>query len=248
MLILKFTAALFSNSSKEHPLMGFICSFYISYWWGPNLKLALQFDNSDYTTFHLIVLKNCLSHRNKNLYTVSERISFSFLNNYTHTPLILNRNVTKMTPLRPVLFNLFLLTMNVPLFQLISVRGDGQGQMGIKHFPEQGLLILIFESLTGSLEAVLLKPNNNFNPPNCQQLTLVPFSSIHTTSSAGDFIYFWSSEHLCPAAMEVNRDQAERCIDIATAALSNDQPEKAQRFLKKAQRLFPTAKAKGELK
>lgn len=51
-----------------------------------------------------------------------------------------------------------------------------------------------------------------------------------------------------PAAMEVNRDEAERCIDIATAALSNDQPEKAQRFLEKAQRLFPTEKAKGELK
>lgn len=48
--------------------------------------------------------------------------------------------------------------------------------------------------------------------------------------------------------MEVNRDEAERCIDIATAALAGDQPEKAQRFLEKAQRLFPTDKAKGELK
>ncbi|KAL6094892.1 dnajb12 [Pungitius sinensis] len=44
--------------------------------------------------------------------------------------------------------------------------------------------------------------------------------------------------------MEVNRDEAERCIDIATAALTDDQPEKAQRFLEKAQRLFPTEKAK----
>ncbi|XP_068439283.1 dnaJ homolog subfamily B member 12b [Clinocottus analis] len=44
--------------------------------------------------------------------------------------------------------------------------------------------------------------------------------------------------------MEVNRDEAERCIDIATAALTNEQPEKAQRFLEKAQRLFPTEKAK----
>lgn len=50
------------------------------------------------------------------------------------------------------------------------------------------------------------------------------------------------------AAMEVNRDEAERCIDIATAALKNEQPEKAQRFLEKAQRLFPTEKAKGKLK
>uniref|UniRef100_G3NCS1 DnaJ heat shock protein family (Hsp40) member B12b n=1 Tax=Gasterosteus aculeatus aculeatus TaxID=481459 RepID=G3NCS1_GASAC len=44
--------------------------------------------------------------------------------------------------------------------------------------------------------------------------------------------------------MEVNRDEAERCIDIATAALTDDQPEKARRFLEKAQRLFPTDKAK----
>lgn len=56
------------------------------------------------------------------------------------------------------------------------------------------------------------------------------------------------SRYPLPAAMEVNRDEAERCIDIATAALSNDLPEKAQRFLEKAQRLFPTEKAKGELK
>lgn len=48
--------------------------------------------------------------------------------------------------------------------------------------------------------------------------------------------------------MEVNRDEAERCIDIATAALNNHQSEKAQRFLEKAQRLFPTEKAKGKLK
>lgn len=47
--------------------------------------------------------------------------------------------------------------------------------------------------------------------------------------------------------MEVNRDEAERCIDIATAALSCCQTEKARRFLEKAQRLFPTAKAKGEM-
>lgn len=46
--------------------------------------------------------------------------------------------------------------------------------------------------------------------------------------------------------MEVNRDEAERCIDIATAALSCCQTEKARKFLEKAQRLFPTAKAKGQ--
>ncbi|XP_057682957.1 dnaJ homolog subfamily B member 12b isoform X2 [Corythoichthys intestinalis] len=44
--------------------------------------------------------------------------------------------------------------------------------------------------------------------------------------------------------MEVNRDEAERCVDIAAAALSSEQPDKARRFLEKAQRLFPTEKAR----
>ncbi|KAM4524366.1 dnaJ homolog subfamily B member 12b [Odontesthes bonariensis] len=47
--------------------------------------------------------------------------------------------------------------------------------------------------------------------------------------------------------MEVNRDEAERCIDIATAALNSHQLEKALRFLEKAQRLFPTEKAEALL-
>ncbi|XP_051523885.1 dnaJ homolog subfamily B member 12-like [Myxocyprinus asiaticus] len=44
--------------------------------------------------------------------------------------------------------------------------------------------------------------------------------------------------------MEVNRDEAERCIEIALGALENAQPEKARRFLEKAQRLFPTHRAR----
>ena len=44
----------------------------------------------------------------------------------------------------------------------------------------------------------------------------------------------------------MNRDEAERCIDIAAAALADNQTEKAQRFLEKAQRLFPTDKARGK--
>ncbi|XP_041829505.1 dnaJ homolog subfamily B member 12b [Melanotaenia boesemani] len=47
--------------------------------------------------------------------------------------------------------------------------------------------------------------------------------------------------------MEVNRDEAERCIDIATAALHSHHPEKALRFLEKAQRLYPTEKAEALL-
>ncbi|XP_016304200.1 dnaJ homolog subfamily B member 12-like isoform X4 [Sinocyclocheilus anshuiensis] len=43
--------------------------------------------------------------------------------------------------------------------------------------------------------------------------------------------------------MEVNRDEAERCIEIAIGALEDAQPEKARRFLEKAQRLFPTRRA-----
>ncbi|XP_058044251.1 dnaJ homolog subfamily B member 12 isoform X1 [Ahaetulla prasina] len=40
--------------------------------------------------------------------------------------------------------------------------------------------------------------------------------------------------------MESNRDEAERCIVIAVAAIKANQTEKARRFLEKAQRLYPS--------
>ncbi|TRY59123.1 hypothetical protein DNTS_009564 [Danionella cerebrum] len=43
--------------------------------------------------------------------------------------------------------------------------------------------------------------------------------------------------------MEVNRDEAQRCLEIALAALESGSTEKARRFLEKAQRLFPTRRA-----
>lgn len=45
--------------------------------------------------------------------------------------------------------------------------------------------------------------------------------------------------------MEGNRDEAEKCIHIATKALEAGDREKALRFLNKAEKLYPTAKAKG---
>lgn len=44
--------------------------------------------------------------------------------------------------------------------------------------------------------------------------------------------------------MESNRDEAERCIDIAVLALREAKLEKAEKFLKKAESLYPTQKAK----
>lgn len=44
--------------------------------------------------------------------------------------------------------------------------------------------------------------------------------------------------------MDSNKDEAERCIKIAQNALCNNQPDKARKFLEKAQRLFPTQQAK----
>lgn len=40
--------------------------------------------------------------------------------------------------------------------------------------------------------------------------------------------------------MESNKDEAERCISIALKAIQSNQPERALRFLEKAQRLYPT--------
>lgn len=46
-------------------------------------------------------------------------------------------------------------------------------------------------------------------------------------------------------AMESNRDDAERCIELATKYLQDGNREKAEKLLMKSERLFPTAKAKG---
>ncbi|XP_038600044.1 dnaJ homolog subfamily B member 12 isoform X2 [Tachyglossus aculeatus] len=44
--------------------------------------------------------------------------------------------------------------------------------------------------------------------------------------------------------MESNKDEAERCLAIAVSALRARQPERALRFLQKAQRLYPTNRAR----
>lgn len=46
--------------------------------------------------------------------------------------------------------------------------------------------------------------------------------------------------------MDGNRDEAERCIDIAIDALDSLNFQRAQKFLRKAESLYPTQKAKGE--
>lgn len=46
--------------------------------------------------------------------------------------------------------------------------------------------------------------------------------------------------------MEGNRDEAEKCINIATKALEAGDKEKAVKFLNKAEKLYPTDRAKGE--
>uniref|UniRef100_A0A1A8P3V5 DnaJ (Hsp40) homolog, subfamily B, member 12a n=1 Tax=Nothobranchius pienaari TaxID=704102 RepID=A0A1A8P3V5_9TELE len=47
--------------------------------------------------------------------------------------------------------------------------------------------------------------------------------------------------------MDSNKDEAERCIKIALNAISNNQLDKARKFLEKAERLFPTDHAKNLL-
>lgn len=45
--------------------------------------------------------------------------------------------------------------------------------------------------------------------------------------------------------MESNRDEAEKCIQIAAQAFRESKLEKAEKFLKKADKLYPSQKAKG---
>ena len=48
--------------------------------------------------------------------------------------------------------------------------------------------------------------------------------------------------------MDGNRDEGQRCIDLAKKSILNNQTEKAIKYLAKAQRLYPSSEAKGEAK
>lgn len=45
--------------------------------------------------------------------------------------------------------------------------------------------------------------------------------------------------------MEVNKDEAERCVELAKKYIREKNKEKAEKFLQKAERLYPTKDAKG---
>lgn len=44
--------------------------------------------------------------------------------------------------------------------------------------------------------------------------------------------------------MEGNKDEADRCMEIAKKYIEEGNGDKAKKFLQKAERLFPTDKAK----
>ena len=46
--------------------------------------------------------------------------------------------------------------------------------------------------------------------------------------------------------MEVNKEEAERCIEYAERFILDGKKDKAKQFLLKAEKLFPTQKAKGK--
>lgn len=45
--------------------------------------------------------------------------------------------------------------------------------------------------------------------------------------------------------MEGNKDEAERCIEIAEKCILEGRRDKAEKFLHKAEKLYSTQKAKG---
>lgn len=54
-----------------------------------------------------------------------------------------------------------------------------------------------------------------------------------------------SNRIMVTSVMEGNKDEAERCIDIAIEAAKLGNYERAEKFLRKADALFPTQKSKG---
>lgn len=47
--------------------------------------------------------------------------------------------------------------------------------------------------------------------------------------------------------MDSNKDEAERCMERAERYLREKKYEEAEKFLRKAQKLYPTKKAEGKL-
>jgi len=47
--------------------------------------------------------------------------------------------------------------------------------------------------------------------------------------------------------MEGNKDESEKCLKIGERCISEGLYDKAEKFLNKAERLYPTSKAKGSL-
>lgn len=45
--------------------------------------------------------------------------------------------------------------------------------------------------------------------------------------------------------MDVNKDEAVRCVELAEKYIKEKNREKAEKFLHKAEKLFPSQKAKG---
>lgn len=48
--------------------------------------------------------------------------------------------------------------------------------------------------------------------------------------------------------MDSNKDEATRCIEIAVTALTEGKISRAEKFLKKAEQLYPSVRAKGMLR
>lgn len=46
--------------------------------------------------------------------------------------------------------------------------------------------------------------------------------------------------------MDVNKDEAERCIELALRAMSEGKADKAEKFLLKSVKLFPSQRAEGK--
>lgn len=46
--------------------------------------------------------------------------------------------------------------------------------------------------------------------------------------------------------MEVNKDEAERCIDIAIEAMKSGNLARSEKFLRKAENLYPSKRSKGK--
>eukprot|EP00063_Salmo_salar_P075481 XP_014050316.1 PREDICTED: dnaJ homolog subfamily B member 14 isoform X1 [Salmo salar] len=139
---------------------------------------------------------------------------------------------------------------SVDQYEALSSLGPFVPAMRNYHLPTMFFItylqIIDQKAVASSLAVGLCKPGNQMNGSFTHAIWFPTFTK--KIRSFANYPSLLSSESRGGGRkMEGNRDEAEKCINIATKALEAGDKDKAVKFLNKAEKLYPTYKAKALL-